>query len=147
VTLGLVAFRKGRRVGLVPLTRFKRKRGQLALKLVRADWPTRLAFLTDTPKVTLARTGSTLAGTVALHATASAISGRRIASVRFDESPAGKNAWTTIATVTRAPFTTAFDTTKVTTGAYDFRAVAVDSRGSTAVSAVRRAHVQGGTPG
>jgi hypothetical protein len=148
ITLGLMAFHNGRPVGSVPLIGFKPRRGQLVLNLTRADWPTRLAFLTDTPKVSLVSPGSSLSGTVALRATASAIKGRSIASVRFDESAAGKNAWTAIATLTAAPFTTPFDTTKVAPGAYDFRAVVVDSAGSTAVSAVRTARVvPGGTAG
>lgn len=76
--------------------------------------------------------GAFLSGTVTLTASASSSAG--IASVRIDRAPAGTTTWTTVCTDTTAPYGCAFDTTKVTDGSYDFRAVLVDNQGRTTTS-------------
>jgi hypothetical protein len=136
VTIGLEAIHKGSVVGSTGLRSFAPTHGELVLKLTRAKWPTSLVFLTDTPKVTLADPGPNLTGTVNLSATASAIAGRRIAQVSFQYSPAGANIWLPIGTASAAPFAVPFDTTTVANGAYDLRAIATDSNGTSAISAV-----------
>lgn len=77
--------------------------------------------------------GAYLSGTVTVTASASSSAG--IASVRIDRAPSGTTTWTTICTDQTAPYTCAFDTTKVTDGLYDFRAVLVDNQARTTTSA------------
>jgi Transglycosylase SLT domain len=82
-----------------------------------------------------------LRGSETFTANATAASGQAITSVAFQYSPAGANAWTTFGTVTFSPYTFALDTTTLrngnnTNGVYDFRAVATDTAGATAASAV-----------
>jgi hypothetical protein len=134
VTIGLEALRKGKVVATTGLKAFRPARGTLELPLKRADWPTKLRFLSDAPTVTLANPGSRISGSVTLGASASAIKGRHVTSVAFEDSPAGANRWQVIATVTAAPFKTQFDTSTLAPGSYDLRAVATDSAGVSAVS-------------
>lgn len=82
--------------------------------------------------------GAYLAGTVTLTAAGSSTAG--IASIRIDRAPSGTSTWTTICTDTTAPYTCAFDTTKVTEGLYDFRAVLTDNLGRTTTSATSAGH-------
>jgi hypothetical protein len=145
VTIGLEAHRGKRVVATTGLKPFKPKQGTLTLKLNRKRWPTGIAFVTDTPTVKLATPAATLTGLVTLRATATAIRGRRVASVRFDYTPAGANTWTAIGTATSSPFAVQLDTAGVVSGSYDFRAVVTDSKGVAAVSAVvRNRRIQGG---
>jgi hypothetical protein len=86
------------------------------------------------PSVSLADPGSPLSGTVALTAAASSPYG--VASVTVERRTSPSGAWTTVCTVTSAPYTCAWDTTAVTDGAYDLRAVLTDSNGGTLPSAI-----------
>lgn len=86
------------------------------------------------PAVAIANPGSPLRGTVTLSATATDRDG--VATVAFQRSPAGANAWTTISTDASAPYSAPFDTTAVGDGSYDLRAVATDNVGQTAFSTV-----------
>jgi hypothetical protein len=140
--LGLQAFDAGRVIANTGLRTFNPRHGEFALTLTRDNWPTRLAFLTDAPTVTLARLASPLSGTITLSASAQAIKGRSISSVRFDYSPSGKGTWTPIGTATGVPYTVTFDTTTLASGTYDIRAVATDSRSSEGVSQLPRLRVQ-----
>src|SRR5581483_11826139 len=63
-------------------------------------------------------------------------SGSGIASVAFQRSPAGAGTWTTIATDTTSPYSVSWDTTGVTDGLYDLRAVATDKAGNQTTSTV-----------
>jgi hypothetical protein len=76
--------------------------------------------------------GAFLAGTTTLSATASSTAG--VASVRIDRAPAGTSTWTAVCTDTTAPYTCSWDTTSVTDGLYDLRAVLVDGKGATTTS-------------
>lgn len=69
--------------------------------------------------------GAYLSGTVALIADAHSTAG--VASVEIDRAPAGTTTWTSVCTTTISPYTCSFDTTKVTDGLYDFRAVLTSS--------------------
>ena len=71
--------------------------------------------------------GSTLRGTITLSDTAPADTGAGIASVAFAYSPHLAASWTTIATLTSAPWSTPFDTTAVVDGQYDLREVISDA--------------------
>lgn len=86
------------------------------------------------PAVVLADPGSPLKGTVNLSATATDRDG--VAAVSFQRSPAGAGNWTTIATRTVAPYSASLDTTTLTDGSYDFRAIATDNAGMSAISTV-----------
>jgi hypothetical protein len=134
VTLGLLAMRKRAVVARTKLLRFRTGRRELVLHLDRRHWPTGLRFVTDTPTVKLADPGTSLHGTVVLHATAKAIKGRRIVSVVFQQEQSGSGKWVTIATDTAAPYTAAFDTTAVANGSYDLQAIATDSAGRVTVT-------------
>ena len=147
VVLGLRAIRKNHVVATVPLHRLEPPSAKLVLEITRKTWPTKLEFITDTPSGTLANPGSVLRGTVTLRANASAIHGRKIRSVRFEYSPAGRDAWTSIATATRKPFSVHFDTSSISSGNYDLRAVLTDSAGAKGVTPVlkgRRIQSAGG---
>jgi hypothetical protein len=137
-TIGAQALRGGRVVSSTGLEHLKGRTGRLVLALKRAEWPTSIRFITDLPKATLASPGRTLAGSVTLRASASAIRGRHVVSVLFQYSPAGKSTWIDIATVTAAPWRTLFDSTTVPNGRYDLRAVVTDSAKKVGASAVLR---------
>jgi hypothetical protein len=145
VMLGLEAKHKTAIVAKTALQTFEPPRGGLVLKLSRAHWPTGLSFLTDTPAISLQIPSGTLTGKVTLGATTSAIHGRTVSSVRYDDAPSGTNTWTAIGTVTSAPFSIQLDTSGLQSGSYDFRAVVTDSAGVSAVSKiVSGRRVQGG---
>src|SRR5262249_14749804 len=127
VMLGLRALRKNHVVATQPLQQLRPPTGRLAVKITRKTWPTKLEFVTDMPTGTLVNPGAVLSGVVTLRATGAGIRGRTINSVRFEYSPAGTDAWTTIATATAIPFSVQFDTSSVKPGSYDLRAVLTDS--------------------
>ena len=74
------------------------------------------------PAVALADPGTPMTGTKALTATATDAVG--VASVSFQRSPAGAGTWTQICLDATTAYTCSFDTTAVTDGSYDMRAVA-----------------------
>jgi hypothetical protein len=76
--------------------------------------------------------GAYLSGTVTLTATASSTAG--VTSVRIDRAPSGTTSWTAVCTDTSSPYSCGWDTTTVTDGLYDFRAVLVDGKGVTTIS-------------
>jgi subtilisin-like proprotein convertase family protein len=82
-----------------------------------------------TVSITSPASGSTVSGTITVSASAADADGT-VASVKFD-LPDG-----TSVTDTTAPFSTAFDTTKVPNGSATFRATATDNQGATAVATV-----------
>ena len=93
------------------------------------------AFVDNTaPTVTMTDPGAYLAGTKQLDATASDGSG--IASVKIQRSPAGAGTWTDVCTDTSSPYSCSFDTTSVSDGLYDFRAIATDNATKTTTSTV-----------
>jgi hypothetical protein len=134
VMLGLEAFKKQRLVGSTGLKSFKPTKGTLSLAIVRTSWPTKLAFVNDSPSITLLDPGTSLHGTVGLGATASVLKGRQVASVRYDYAAAGSTNWSVIGTASSSPFTVQWDTTSVPNGAYQLRAVVTDSAGVAAIS-------------
>jgi hypothetical protein len=79
--------------------------------------------------------GTPLRATVSLAATASdGGDGSSISSVTIQKSPAGAGTWTTACTDTTSPYSCSFDTTTVSDGLYDFRAVAQNNSGGSANS-------------
>jgi Bacterial Ig domain len=88
----------------------------------------------NTVAVSVADPGAVLRRSVSLAATAS--SERGIATVRYQTSPAGAGTWTDACVASAAPWSCAWDTTAVTDGLRDLRAVATDGAGYERTSAV-----------
>lgn len=84
--------------------------------------------------VSLEDPGAYLTGTVPL--TANAASSAGVSSVRIQIAPAGTTTWSTLCTVTAAPYSCAWNSATVADGLYDFRAVLVDGTTKETVSAV-----------
>ena len=85
------------------------------------------------PSVTMTNPGSTLSGVVALATTASdADSG--VAGVTIQRAPNGVNTWTDACVISSLPWTCQFDTTTISDGYYDLRAIAVDAAGNSRTS-------------
>jgi hypothetical protein len=78
--------------------------------------------------------GAYLTGTVTVNASASSSAG--IVNVKVQRSPAGAGTWTDLCTDTVAPYSCSWDTTTVADGLYDLRAVALDGRAATTISAL-----------
>ncbi|MBT2551551.1 signal peptidase I [Arthrobacter sp. ISL-5] len=77
--------------------------------------------------------GAYLNGTVTLTAAANSTAG--ITNVRIQTAPSGTTTWTTKCTIAAAPFTCGWDTTTVSDGLYDLRAVLTDGTGAQTTSA------------
>src|SRR5207248_1182170 len=97
------------------------------------------------PAVTLNDPGANLRQTVSLEADASD-TGSGIDSVAFQISAEGSGTWVTVASASSPPFTATFDTSSVTDGLYDFRAVAQDGAGNSTISDVVAARRIDNTP-
>ncbi|MFC7485750.1 Ig-like domain-containing protein [Knoellia sp. CPCC 206453] len=75
-----------------------------------------------------------LIGTVNVGATASSTAG--VASVRIQSAPTGTSTWTDLCTDTTSPYACTWNTTAVTDGLYDIRAVMTDALGASTTSPV-----------
>jgi large repetitive protein len=96
------------------------------------------AFKVDNvaPSVTMSDPGSPVTGTITLQTSAASDTDSYVAQVQFQQSPAGAGSWTNVGSAdTSSPYSISFDTTTVTDGLYDFRAVATDGAGNTGNSA------------
>src|SRR6185437_11372143 len=100
---------------------------------------------TDNPTVLLTDPGTPVAGTIALSATASDPS-TDIQQVVFERAPAGGSTWTAIGTDTTSPYAASWDTTAVSDGQYDVRAVATDKTNHTNTSLVASRRVDNTAP-
>jgi hypothetical protein len=79
--------------------------------------------------------GANLHATVTLQATASdGGDGSSISLVTIEKSPAGAGTWTTACTDSTSPYSCSWDSTTVTDGLYDFRAVVQNNAGGSANS-------------
>jgi len=87
------------------------------------------------PTVAMTDPGSPLSGTVTLGATA-ADARSSVASVLIQRAPVGSGTWTTICTDDVAPYACPWVTTAVADGAWQLRAVATDTVGYSAISAI-----------
>jgi hypothetical protein len=133
VVLGLDAYRQQRLIASTGLKRLRPPSGLLRLNLNRKRWPTRIAFVSDTPRVGFAAPGR-LTGKVTLSASAKPTTGRTIKSVQFQYELSGTGYWIVIGKVKGSPFRLSLDTNTLANGTYDLRAVATDSRGSIGIS-------------
>ncbi|HEX8119848.1 MAG TPA: Ig-like domain-containing protein [Solirubrobacteraceae bacterium] len=84
------------------------------------------------PSVTMTNPGSPLSGSVSVSATASD-SGSGVADVDINVRPAG-GAWSLVCTDTTSPYSCTLDTTTLTDGVYELRAVATDAAGNARTS-------------
>src|SRR4051812_8188226 len=98
----------------------------------------------NTVSVTLTDPGTPLRGVVMLNAVAT--SSRGMGSVTFETSPAGANTWTTACTASTSPYSCAWDTSTVTDGLRDVRAVATDSAGYTKTDTITNRRVDNTAP-
>jgi chitinase len=87
------------------------------------------------PTAGLTDPGSPLGATVTLNATGSD-TGSGVANVKIQRSPAGLSTWTDVCTDTTSPYSCSWNTTTVTDGLYDLRAVTTDNAGNAANSTV-----------
>jgi hypothetical protein len=94
--------------------------------------------------VSLADPGTYLSGTVTLSAAANAPSG--VTSVRVQRAPAGGSTWTDVCTVATAPYSCTVDTSTITDGTYDLRAVLLDGKGVVTTSAVVAGRIVDNSP-
>lgn len=83
--------------------------------------------------VSLNDPGDLVARTVTLTANAASTAG--ITSVRMQYAPGGGSTWTAICLDTSAPWSCTWDTTRVTSGTYQLRAVMIDGTGQSVTSA------------
>jgi hypothetical protein len=88
------------------------------------------------PTTALTDPGSPLRQTVTLNATATDTGGSGVLNVAIERSPAGAGTWTNICTDATSPYSCSWNTTGVTDGSYDLRAVATDNAGNSATSTV-----------
>jgi Bacterial Ig domain/Chitobiase/beta-hexosaminidase C-terminal domain/Bacterial Ig-like domain/PASTA domain len=96
------------------------------------------AFKVDNvaPSVTMSDPGSPVTGTITLQTSSASDTDSYVAQVQFQRSPAGAGLWTNVGSAdTTSPYSVSFDTSTVSDGLYDVRAVATDGAGNTANSA------------
>jgi hypothetical protein len=74
--------------------------------------------------------GTPLRGTVSVSASGTD-GGSGVANVKVQRSPAGAGTWTDICTDSTSPYSCSWDTTGVSDGLYDLRAVSTDNAGNT----------------
>ena len=98
----------------------------------------------NTVAVTLTDPGTPLRGVVMLNAVAT--SSRGMGTVTFETSPAGANTWTTACTASTSPYSCSWDTSTVTDGLRDVRAVATDSAGYTKTDTITNRRVDNTAP-
>lgn len=97
-----------------------------------ADW--------TPPTVSVVAPSGSLKGNATISVTA-ADGETGVQSVVLQMQPAGAAAWTTLCTVTAAPYSCTWQTTAVADGAYDLRATATDNAGYSTTSALARVSV------
>jgi chitinase len=86
------------------------------------------------PTVSVTDPGQYLKGTITVDATAGDGAGSGVANVKIQRSPAGAGTWTDICTDTTSPFQCSWNTTAVSDGLYDLRAIATDNVAKTTTS-------------
>jgi hypothetical protein len=94
------------------------------------------------PTVSLGAPGADVSGSVGLSASASGDS----VQVTFERRPTGGGGWTTIGTDTAAPWDATFDTTAVSDGSYELRAIAVDAGANSGASNIVSTRVDNTSP-
>jgi len=95
------------------------------------------------PTVTLTSPGAMIFGTVTLNAT---VSGSGATNVVFAATPAGGATWTSLGTDTAAPWSVAYDTTKLPDGVYDLRVTVTDNLGNSSQNVVSGVRIDNMAP-
>jgi hypothetical protein len=85
------------------------------------------------PSATMGDPGAFLRATVTLTATASD-SGSGLATLRIQRSPTGSGTWTDVCSTATSPASCALNTTTLTDGGYDLKAIATDVAGNATTS-------------
>ena len=99
------------------------------------------------PTATMNDPGAYLAGTTVSLTASASDGGSGVASVKIQRSPAGAGTWTDVCTDTTSPYSCSFDSTGVTDGLYDFRAISADNAtNSTTSSTVTNRRVDNTAP-
>jgi hypothetical protein len=88
------------------------------------------------PTAGLTDPGSPLRQTVTLNATATDTGGSGVLNVAIERSPTGAGTWTNICTDATSPYSCSWNTTGVTDGGYDLRAVTTDNAGNSTNSSL-----------
>jgi YD repeat-containing protein len=101
-----------------------------------ADTSTTVDTVAPAPAPTLANPGSPIRATVTLALTGAAPADANLNAVLFQRAPQGSTTWTTICTDTATPYTCSLNTTSLTDGTYQLRAVAQDRAANATASAV-----------
>jgi hypothetical protein len=78
--------------------------------------------------------GANLAGTTVALTAAGTDGGSGVLNVKIQRSAAGAGIWTDVCTDTTSPYSCTFDSTGVSDGLYDFRAITTDNAGNTTTS-------------
>jgi hypothetical protein len=86
------------------------------------------------PTATMNDPGANLAGTTVSLTAAGTDGGSGVANMKIQRSPAGAGTWTDVCTDTTSPYGCTFDSTAVSDGLYDFRAITTDNAGNTTTS-------------
>jgi hypothetical protein len=89
----------------------------------------------NAPTVTMTDPGSPLRNTVTLQSTSADGQGTGVSSVRYEYKPSAGSTWSTACTSAATPYSCSFDTSSVSDGLYDFRAVATDGVAKAGTSA------------
>ena len=87
------------------------------------------------PTATMNDPGAYLAGTTVSLTASASDGGSGVASVKIQRSPAGAGTWTDVCTDTTSPYSCSFDSTGVSDGLYDFRAISADNATNSTTSA------------
>jgi hypothetical protein len=87
------------------------------------------------PTVSITNPGSPIGGTKTFDGSASD-GGSGVSSVTFQISPVGANTWSDMCSDSTSPYSCSYDTSGVSDGQYDFRALATDGAGNSATSSV-----------
>jgi hypothetical protein len=87
------------------------------------------------PTATMNDPGANLAGTTVSLTASASDGGSGVASVKIQRSPAGAGTWTDVCTDTTSPYSCSFDSTGVSDGLYDFRAISADNATNSTTSA------------
>jgi chitinase len=99
------------------------------------------------PTATMNDPGAYLSGTTVSLTASATDGGSGVASVKIQRSPAGAGTWTDVCTDTTSPYSCSFDSTGVTDGLYDFRAISADNAtNSTTSSTVQNRRVDNTAP-
>jgi hypothetical protein len=95
------------------------------------------------PTIVLTNPGAIISGLVTLNAT---VSGPGATQVVFAATPAGGASWSSVGTVTSAPWSAAFDTSQLQDGVYDLRASVSDNLGNTSSDVVTAIRIDNTAP-